>query len=396
MQPLLGHPRESLDEAAVAEALALGRGAKIRHGHDVLDLSDLLQPDEQLPVDADAGGSVTWSYRPPDRVTGQSTEVAAVRRRATLVLAGDTTINLHARRIRLWSEVLLADGTWARFHSGVFVATNPGIADDGIVVRRNLNLADKSYEWANTPIDEPIELDGTEVATEWVMDSLTAVWGEAAFSIPTSTATVGEPRTFEADTSWLEVYSKVLESVAYDQLTADENGRPASRPLADLAGQGVEVTYGAGDGKVLRAGQVEPLLPTLPNVIRFSARQGPSLGNTEGDGLYTVTNQSTGPASVDVRGREVVLTVQVDADDQATLGAIAEAEKQRYFAGGGMRFTGHVGFNPRHGDRDVVSFNLPRLDMDGGDWLVTSWELPRRRITDPSAALMAVTAEKRA
>lgn len=393
MQPLPAHPREDLDETLVAEALSLSRGAKIRFGHDVLDLDGVVTG-ETLPVDADAG-SVTWSYRPPDRVTGQTTEVAAVRRRAEMVLVGDVSVNLHARRVRLWSEMLLSDGAWARFHDGVFAATNPATVDDGVLIRRTLRLADKSYDWANTFLDEPVELDGTEVGVDWVKASLTAEFDETLFAIPTSAATVGEPRLFEAGTSWLDVYAKVLEAVGYDQLHADENGYPASRPLADLASQGVEHTYGAGEGKILRAGQVEPLLPTLPNVVRFSARQGPSLGNTEGDGLYTVRNESVGPASIDARGREVVVTVEVDADDQATLEAVAEAEKQRYFAGGGVRFQGQVGFNPRHSDRDVVSFDLPRLGMEGGEWLVTEWTQPRRRAVDPSAVLYQITAEQR-
>ena len=397
MQPLRADPRQDLDPDLVAATLALTTSPKIQHGYDLLDLSDVVKSDETLPVDEDAGGSVTWSYRPPDATAGENTAaVAEVRRRATITLTGDITVNLNARRIRLWSEMLMADGAWARFHSGVFLFTLPGASDDGVLVRRQLQLPDKSYDWANAFITEPLEVTSSDGAVvDWIKADMAAEFGETAFAIGTSADPVDEPHTFETGTSRLEVYSKLLEAIGFDQLTADENGRPASQSLAVLAAKGIEHTYGAGQGKILRAGSVEPLLPTLPNVVRFSARQGPSLGNTEGDGLYTVYNQSTGPASIDARGgREVLTLVHVDVDTQDALVAYGDANAQRYFAGGGLRFTGQVGFNPRHGDRDVVGIDLPRLDASG-TWLVTSWELPRRRITSPEAVLMNVTAERR-
>lgn len=394
MQPLLGGPRAALDAAAVTESLTLARGAHVRHGLDVLDGTDT--PTGEVLAFTD--GAVTWSYRAPDEVAGQSEDsVSAVRRQATLELTGDVSVEVLSRRFRLWTEWQLLDGSWARWHLGVFVVTNPGaVADDGVLVTRTLHLADKSYIWSLAKLNEPVEVAAGTVATDWVINDLSTRFGEDLVSISPSTGTVGDVGLlFEQGTSWLEVYSRVLGTIGHDQLTADEDGRPAAQSLSVLDGRAAEHTYAPGEGKILQAGSVEPLSPTLPNVLRFSARQGPSLGNIEGNGLYTVVNQSTGPGSIDSRGFEVEQRIDVDAADQAALEAIGDAEKQRFFAGGGERFSGRVALNPRHSDRDVIALSLPRLDLDGTTWLVTEWTYPLKDLQDDSGVLMPLTAERK-
>lgn len=393
MQPWLAAPRQGLSEAAVREALSYERGANVRHGVDVLTMTDALTP-ERLRFE---GGSVAWSYRAPDRVVGQSDNIAAVRLQGTLTVPADHGLNLNARRLRLWTEVQMLDGEWARFYRGVFEVVNPGAkVDDGMIVRQTLTLADKSYRWANSTLTEPLVLPGSTVVIDWLKADLAARFGESRFALASSTATLGQGRTFERGESWLAVYSSLLEAIGYDHLTADESGAPAAQSLATLAGKGIEHTYGAGEGKILTAGQMEPLLPTLPNVIRFSARQGPSLGNVEGNGLRTVRNEATGPASIAARGGvEVELRVDVDTDTQTALDAVAAADSARYFAGGGLTFTGQVALNPRHGNRDVIGINLPRLGTGGGAWLVTGWSSTFGGPTSEANALMSVTAERK-
>lgn len=394
MQPLTGHPREGLSATAVAEALSLRRGATVRHGVDVLTSSGQATGAtlRYLP----SGSMVKWSYRAPDRVVGQAEGVAAVRRQATLVVPAQDSTDLLGRRLRIWTDWLLTDGTWARFYLGVFVIVNPGaVEDDGLLVKRTLQLADKSYLWQNSTLTEPLQVPAGTVPLTYVQAGLAARFGETSFALSGPDTALTAPRTFEAGTTWLEVWSRLLEAVGNEQLTADELGRPSSQPVAVLAGRGAEQAYGAGQGKVLEAGQVEPLLPGLPNVVRFSARQGPSLGNVEGNGLRTIRNVSTGPASITARGFEVEQRVEVDADSQGALDAIAYADAQRYFAGGGLRWQGRVGLNPRHSDRDVISLQLPRLSLDGGTWQVTEWSYPLGDVSDEGSVLMGVTAERR-
>ncbi len=108
--------------------------------------------------------------------------------------------------------------------------------------------------------------------------------------------------------------------------------------------------------------------------------------------MRTVVNQSTGPASIDAT--EVRSTrVTVEAANQAVLDEIAAADGPRYFAGGGLRWVGSVGFNPRFSNRDVISLERPRLGMSGTA-LVTEWQaqLPVGTNWNPT---MPVTAERR-
>lgn len=394
MQPWLGGPRAGLDESAVREALAYARGADVQHGLDVLDANDAPVAGESLLFES---GSVTWGYRAPNGSFGQAAELAAVRRRGSLLIPAFQSVNLNARRLRLWTEFRMLDSRYARFWLGVFLTVNPGAvtADATGRVTQQLTLADKTHLWANTLLVEPVHVPAGTPIVAWVKNRMTTRFGEARFAIASSDAVLEQARTFEANTSELEVCSRMLAAAAYDGLIADETGAAAAHPLADLAGKGPEITYGAGQGKVVEAGQVEPLLPTLPNVVRFSARQGPSLGNVEGNGLATRRNQSTGPASVTARGGvEIEVRVDVDADSQAVLEQIADAEAGRYFAGGGQTWSGSVALNPRHSDRDVLALALPHLGLDAA-FEATSWTYPLQQLTSEQAALMTVTAERR-
>lgn len=402
MQAVLGGSRGLLAARTVEAALSLARGATTRDGVDVLDATG--RPTGQvLRVRAGGGSSVTWSFRPPDRTAGQAGGAAAVRRRARLLVeAGQgSLIALGSQRLRVWTEWLTsrsaAGDEWARFDLGVFVVTNPGaLEDDGLLLTRTLDLADKTYLWSQRQLSEPLHVPAGTAVLDYVRTDLGSRFGETRFALPTSTATLPLARTFERGTPLLQVYGSLLEAVGLDQLTADESGLATTAPLAELAARAVEHVYGAGRGKVLPQGQLEPLLPVLPNVLRFSARQGPSLGNAEGNGLRTLRNQSTGPASIDARGFEVELRVDVEAADQQSLDAVAAADAQLYFAGGGERWRGTVGLNPLHSDRDVIGLVLPRLGLAAGPaWLVTEWTYPLGARTDQAGATMPITAERR-
>lgn len=397
LQPLLAPPRESLTEAEVEATLNLERGPVIRHGVDVLDTSDR-PTGETVPVDATNGGEIVWSYRPPDDVvdgrSDNSTDAAEVRLQASLTLTGELTIPLPARRFRPWTEMLSPSGLWVRFNHGVHVPTSPPINDDGITIRRILALADKTFRYKSRKLIEPIEVAAATNCVAWVIDDLGTRFGETTTYITASTITLDVGKVFEPGLTMLDVYNALLETAGYDQLTCDENGRPTSFPLADLAARGPEVTYGPGMAKIVTAGAVEPLLPDMPNVARFVARQGPTLAE-EGNGFARRVNTSTGPASVAARGGELIETVvEVDAEDQTALEAIADADSQRYFAGGGLRFTGQIGLNPRHGNRDVIGLDKPRLGLSG-TWLVTEWRLPLKAVDGEGAVLMSITCEKR-
>jgi hypothetical protein len=394
MQALLGGPRAGLDPDDVAGALAFDHGIQSRFRVTVLDADDA-ETGETVPVDLRRGGQVRWSYRVPDRVGGAAESAAAVRRTATLHLTGPVSLNLYARRFRVTAELRAPSGLWVPFDLGVFVSTAPPLEDDGVLVTRSLELADKTYRFNTRSLPETVVVTAGTVPTTWVAASLLAVFGEARAGFPGSTTTLAEDMVFDADSTYGEMYNAVLQAAGFDQLIADETGWVTAVPASELASRGPEHTYQPGTTMVT-AGRLEPLLPDLPNVVRFVARQGPTLPE-EGNGWATRYNHSTGPGSIDERGEEVWRVVEVDVDTgrQPELEAVADADAQRYFAGGGLRYQGHVGLNPRHSDRDVVSLVKPRLDVEGGDWIVTDWAYPLAEVTSPSAVLMPVTMERR-
>lgn len=397
MQQLLGGPREALAddlgveaaETLVRDTLSLQWGTKVRHGLEVLDSTDSLLSDVTVDLEA---GEVVWAYRPPDRLDGKVNEAAEVRRTASVTIA--TEIDAESYRWRPWTELQASDGTWIRFNLGVFVSTNPPANDDGYIVRRTLKLADKTYRYRTRELEDTVVVPAGTNPVTYIIASLTAVFGETSFAIPSTTVTLTDPMVFPGGTSYLAMYNALLQVCAFDQLTVDEDqGRPRSVALADLAGQGAEWEYGPGEGKIKIEGSVEPLIEHLPNVVRFVARQGPSLAS-EGNGITTVRNQSTGPSSIDQRGEEILQRVEVDAEDQDELDAIAAADAQRWFAGGGLRFTGRIGLNPLHSDRDVIRLTKPRLGLSGL-WLPTEWRYPLRVVASEDDVLMAITCEKR-
>lgn len=404
MQQVLGGPRASLATslgvdaatALVLDTLSLRWGTSIRFGTDVFTPTGTEVDETDLPILP--GGEFLWAYRPPFDPSKIRNEEAEVRRTASIVTKA-TSLAVETLRYRPWTELTARDGTTIRFNHGWMVSTNPPLVDDGTKMTRTLDLADKTFGYRRELPDVVAPGPGV-VILDFVADRLATRFGETDVIFPASTMTLDEGLVFRPPTTELEMLNALLQMAGCDSLTTDEDlGRPRTVLLSELAGRSAEWTYGPGAGKIKVAGSVEPLLERTPNVVYFIARQGPTLAE-EDNGIAIRRNQSTGPASIDARnGEEFAQRVEVDAEDQDVLDTIADAEKQRYFAGGGLRYVGEIGINPLHGDRDVVALNKPRFAAVGtslaGDWIVTEWRVRRGRINQEGAALMDITLEKR-
>lgn len=386
MQPLVDGPRTGLSEAEVLASLDPTSGNRVEWGVDVLDTA-LNETEETLPVDVDTGGTVRWSYRPTDRVNGSGTDVATTRRTASLTIVGDPGFNLLAHNYRIWMDL-----NRVRWHLGVFACSLPERRDDGRVVRQTLELADLTWRWRQRLMAEPSVVDADTDVLALISAEMQTLFGITP-DFGGASALLDEPLFSDQHEAWTSRWNQLLQAVGYDQLIADEDGTPTAEPLADIIGREAELTF-SPDGPAYSsvATSVSAVLPSIPNVVRFVARRGPTLP-VEGNGWTERRNQSTGPASIDQRGEEVVEIVDVEASDQTVLEAVADGEAARWFAGGGNRIQIAAALHPRLSDRDVVHVTKPRLDLDA-DTAITGWEIPLVRMTTQQAALMNITAEE--
>lgn len=406
MQSLAGEgtPRQGMDPDEVLETLQLQHSPIVRNQVIILDNKDV-PTGEMIPVDMNVGGHVEWSYRVPDRVQGTgSNDAAAVRRTASLPLVHSAPWNqdewitlVLQRRFKFRTELLSPQGNWIPFDLGVFVSTIPGAQDDGIQMSQTLELADKTYRYMRTLDETVVILAGTKW-TDWLRADLRTRFGETKFDIDNVDQTFTDDLVFDAGITWLDAYNRGNAMMGLDNLITTEDGRPAAKLLSNITSKGPEWHYTPG-GTMMTPGRVHSILPTLPNKVRFIARSGPTLPE-EGNGYATRINQSTGPASIDARGGEIVdlhVDVEVEQNKQSVLEAIADADSQRYFSGGGLVYEGQVGINPLHSDRDVCGVVKPRFGLDdyNDPWIVTQWKYPFKNVNDEGSVLMDMTWERR-
>jgi hypothetical protein len=280
-----------------------------------------------------------------------------------------------------------------RFNLGRLFKTLPTLSDDGVLITNNFKLADKTYRYATKYLTEPLQVAAGIDALDYVHDSLVS-FGESDFAFPGATPLTVSPMTFELGDHYLDVYNTVLQAVGYEQLIVNEDGDWSTRVAVDFQSSTAEWSYVPGT-TVAYPADVEPELVDVPNVIHFVPQQGGPTLPVEGNGIYTVTNQSTGPSSVDSRGATVEQTIAVEAQDQTSLETIGNAESQRIFAGGGYNVTLNVAWNPLHSDSDIIEIEKPRLNIPLSTWLVTSWEITLKDIETVDDIIMQIRAARR-
>lgn len=394
MQAITGGPRAALTEDEVISALALNHSPRVRWRMEVSVDGGLTYDDS--PLDIRTGGEVKWSYRVPLDAISAPTEVSSVRRTASFTVVGDIgAFDITNARWRPRLDISSPAGHWVPFYCGVFVSTLPPMSYDGILTERELDLADKTHIYAQQELTEPYVVPYLRNGMLEVREDLEARFGETEFAFPVAPEVVQDDLFFEPGTPLLHVYNAVLEACGYEPLFVDEEGRPSSRRADALIAAAPEWTYESGT-TMTAPGQIQPMLPVIPNRLIVASSRGPSLAE-EGNGIRTVENLTYGPASFAERGYWVPHRIEVEAQDQDDLDAMAIEMAMRYFAGGGLTYTGQVGLNPLHGDRDVVMLRKPSmgLGVDGDEnWVVTGWTLPVTDVEDEGSVLMDLEMER--
>lgn len=370
---LLAPPRDGLTEQQVLDSLSWQHSTDIRWGVDLLNTVTLADTGITLEFQS---GQVSWQWRAQPN-PGDAPIVAAVRRQADLTFRHVAGFNPLSVYYRPWVEMRASDGTWVPWRLGVFAGTMPayqydGLSDwDGPVVWRSIQLADISHVWQSDETADPVVVASGADIPQWVRDDLATRFNAFDTSRVTGSGVASIDYVFDVGTSWLDLYSTLLSAVGNTPLYANSDGLPESLPLVDPAVQPADITYPFGS-TVAPSATIESTNPDLPNTVRFVARRGPSLAE-EGNGIRTAVNESVGPGSLQQRGgRTVLQTVELDAQTQDELDAHARAWAPFYFAGGGLRYVGEVGLDPRHDDSTIVHLDRPAMGLSG-TWLVTAW-----------------------
>lgn len=174
--------------------------------------------------------------------------------------------------------------------------------------------------------------------------------------------------------TWLDVCNDLLDAVGYGHLWVDQDGNYRSEPFVPPEQRPVEWVHDVRDVRTSLVGEdgdSEQDVWDKPNRWR-GVRRGMAVQPVEGDGIYTVTNLATGPASIASMGGKVrTRTLYVDAVDQAALVAQVERAKAEDMAAT-RTITASMDPQPLAGHLDVVGF------VDGDDAAVAevvSWEI---------------------
>ena len=306
------------------------------------------------------------------------------------------------QRVKPYLNLTDGDGTTARFDLGVFVLSTPERRAGETPATFDVDGYDK-LEILNHPHGTSYEAAAGDAYLTLVEALITGAGeskmliGQSAVATVLPTTRVwplvrqstgdddgqGDDAPGRSDrpaggATTLQIINALLEAVGYRSLWVDQDGYYRSEPYAAPADRGAEWTYSAdsstttvAEDRVSSADYFD-----TPNRWVF-VRNDPAASTfpSEGDGIYTVLNQSDGLTSIDARGRTITRVVPLDASSQTALVAqgdqIVDNDKRL-----DKRLTLNVSVNPLHGHFDVVSVIDAQLGLVAAKYVVTDWSLP--------------------
>lgn len=361
MQQLTASPRQALTNAQVTTLLT-GDRVEVVAGLEKLTTGNVLVADISTEL---VGGSVTRD------------NYAIVHGSCRLDITTDDLV-WGKDRVRPYM-VLTNNGVSARFNLGVYVLTSPetktgtdpivyevqgydllhllqsGPGDTYVVTATTTYLTAVQSVISASGVGVPITIDGTLQTTQV---PATMVWAVTPQGAPT----------------WIEIINDLLRAINYRDLWVDENGTYRSGPYVAPAVRAVEWTFDTSNPNTIIIGpEITQSSEAwgVPNWWRF-VRSRMDTKPIEGAGLYTVTDQTGSPTSINTIGRTVRKVVFLEAADQAALVSqgdrIVAEDKQNI-----LTYDVEVDPLPIAGHFDVVQL----LDRGRSDKCqVASWELP--------------------
>lgn len=367
MQPVTGPPRDDLSVDQVTALIRDEPAVHSTYGCELIDMN--LDVIEDISDDLVGGSVKRQSY---DRLHGE----------AELVLHRELDWGTAILRPYV---VVSASGVSARFNLGAYFTSTDKVdyGTDPVEYKvKALDILDRlddpvgeSYAVASGAVYlSTVEEIFTNLGyTQHVIDKLYSISG-AEKKLPLSrTWMLGEGAT------WLTVVNEMLGSIAYQGVWSDWDGRLRVHPYRSPSSQPSEWAYDV-ENLTSMLGAVrtkESDRYRAPNrwVFYRSNTTDEDDPPTEGNGKYTVENQSDGPTSIDARGGRVITReVGLDVADHASL---VEAAQITVDADKRLKTTISVPVwpNPLHWHFDRVSAVDPAVGLSG-EVLVTSWAMP--------------------
>lgn len=362
MQPLIAAGRSHLTAAQVIAILRDTPAVEVASGCELLDqglnvlddLSDLLE-----------GGSVTRN------------SYADLHGSAALAL--EAALDWGTAIVRPWMS--LSDGTsTARFNLGAYYTTTDEVELEDDPAVRGVECLD-ILDALNNPTGESYAV-GKGARYLAAVQEILASQGYSQVVVDTAAANAILPSArvwpLDESTTWLQVVNDLLGSIGYQGIWSDWDGRLRVQPYTSPSSRAPEWSYDAelATSMLTPKGSIKRDFYRAPNrwvFYRANNVDGPT--PVEGDGIYTYTNESTGPTSVQARGgRTITRPVPLDVADHASLVAASQITIDADLR---LKTTLTRGTspNPLHWHFDRIAVNDPKVGR-AVDVLAPSWTLP--------------------
>lgn len=372
MQPLTAPPRDTLTAGQVR--------ALLRAGNVTVDVgAELIAPNltvlEDISDDLE-GGQVSHSL------------YAEIHRTCQLAMSRELVWGVDLVRPYM---TMASGGTTARWNLGVYCMTTPerSVADDPelfqvdgydrvMMLDRQVGAdytvaSGANYRTALLAAFTAAGMTGVIVESDAALLTL-----PAAKTWPLIGSDQSDPDQTSSPATWLRIINDLLRAINFRSVWCDENGLFRCERYMPPATRGPEFEFDADDPLLSIVGEERVLTSDVwatPNrwVFRQTNRTGGAPTPTEGDGIYTVTNNSDGPTSITSRGLTWTAVIDYEAASQAIL---VELGNRRVAADrrGTAMLSVTTGPFPPAGHADIYTYR----DADVGDRTVqaVAWEMP--------------------
>lgn len=366
MQILTAPPRDTLTAQQVAGILS-ARALKVQGGCDRLNFN--LQWQEDVSKHLIAGSVGRTMY-------------AVVHGTCTLSFDKDYAWGLDLFRPYMILSDANNPASYARFDMGVFSLATP--KQDGASNARVCTGYDRLYFLNRSIGDTYVVAAGTDYLAamrQVVVDAgLVGVVLDGTATGKTLPKDMVWPLIPPAegaaqDTTYLQVFNDLAAAIGYRGCWCDEQGQFRSEPYVAPSARNSEYTFDATVTRTLvgRKRTMANDIWAAPNRWVFIQQNRATTPTIANGGIYVVTNQSSGAASIDSRQLTWTKTTRLNAADSAALAVqgdqIVAADKAVVTA-----YAVTTGPFPPAGHFDVFLYTDPTLFAGSRKVVATKWE----------------------